>query len=177
MDIAANPGELAPDSGLSNLGPKEFREAMAALPTAVSIVTTRDASGGDHGFTAGSVVSVSIDPPLILVCLSRTADCHGAFASSPFFAVSVAQYEHAKLARRFADKGADKFAEGRFTRTESGLLTMEDARLALECRVTDRHHVGDHDILIGRVLRIRSGTGNALVFVDRGFTKATPSSW
>ncbi|WP_241474745.1 flavin reductase family protein [Nocardiopsis xinjiangensis] len=177
MDIAVDPDEPAPVSEAPGPGAEEFRGAMAALPTSVSIVTTRDAGGVDHGFTAGSVVSASLEPPLVLVCLSRTAECHGAFASSPFFAVSVARYEHAELARRFAAKGTDKFAEGRFRRTESGLLTMEDARLLLECRVVGRHHVGDHDVFIGRVLRTRVGAGEALVFVDRGFTKTAPSTW
>lgn len=176
MDTAATSARSS--AALRDPGPgnKEFRDAMSRLPTAVSIVTTCDADGGDHGFTAGSVVSVSLEPPLVLVCLARTADCHAAFAASPWFAVSVAGPEHAGLASRFATKGADKFAEGRFRRGDSGALLLEGARLALECRVLDRHPGGDHDILVGQVVRTHTDEADALVFVDRSFTTAASPS-
>ncbi|WP_017570998.1 flavin reductase family protein [Nocardiopsis halotolerans] len=167
MDTSAEPSAIPEVPGPDST---EFRDAMARLPTAVSIVTTCDEEGRDHGFTAGSVASVSIDPPLVLVCLARNADCHPAFASSSRWAVSVTSYEHTGLARRFATKGADKFAEGRFRRTDSGVLVLEGARLALECQVLDRYPGGDHDILVGRVVRTHTDSGDALVFVDRSFT-------
>lgn len=149
---------------------------MSRLPTAVSIVTTCDADGDDHGFTAGSVVSVSLDPPLVLVCLARAADCHAAFAASPGFAVNVAGQEHAELAGRFATKGGDKFAAGRFRRGDFGALLLEGARLTLECRVLERYPGGDHDIFVGRVMRTHTNDADALVFVDRSFTTAAPTS-
>jgi flavin reductase ActVB len=92
---------------------------MARFATGVTIVTTADANGRWWGFTASSFSPVSIDPPLILVCLARTARCYRAFMCAPSFRVNVP--EHEALATRFATSGADKFAGGEFSRGADGL--------------------------------------------------------
>src|SRR5690606_38117209 len=66
-----------------------FRDALSRYASGVVIVTTRDRTGTPHGFTATSFCSVSLDPPLVLVCLARSARCHAAFAQTDAFAVSV----------------------------------------------------------------------------------------
>ncbi|GAA4827586.1 flavin reductase family protein [Saccharopolyspora rosea] len=147
-----------------------FRAAMARVPAAVTITTTLDADGAPRGFTASSLVSVSLEPPLIAVCVGLTSNCYPAFATCERFAVSVLGPEHVPLARTFASKSADKFAHGRFARTPGGLPVVEGARVAVECRVHGRHPAGDHLILVGAVRAVDGAEGDRLVYGDRTFT-------
>ena len=86
-----------------------FREAMASFPSGATIVTTADAAGDWWGFTASSFCSVSMDPPLVLTCLARSAQCFPAFAAADRWNIHVLPHRHADLAVRFATRGADKF--------------------------------------------------------------------
>ena len=101
-----------------------YRKAMARVASGVAIVTTSDADGRWWGFTASSFTPLSLDPPLILVCLSRDAGCRPAFTSAPAFRVNVLGVEHEQLAVRFATRGADKF----FGWRRSSVLARTDSR-------------------------------------------------
>lgn len=163
---AAHPGTTAVTG---TVDPARFRAAMAHVPAGVTITTTLDADGTPRGFTASSLVSVSLEPPLIAVCVGLASNCYLAFAACDRFAVSVLGPEHVPLARTFASKGVDKFAHGRFTGTSGGLPVVEGARVAMECRVYDRHPAGDHVILVGSVHTLDGVEGDQLVFSDRAF--------
>ena len=84
------------------VAPPAFRAAMSRFAAGVTVVTTRDEQHRPYGFTASSFCSVSLDPPLVLVCLARTANSFPVFARSPRFAVSILQAHHVELAERFA---------------------------------------------------------------------------
>src|SRR5260370_42175602 len=86
-----------------------FRAALSLWASGVAIVTTLDARERRWGFTASAFSSVSLDPPLVLVCLSSAADCHEAFVSGATFAVNVLRDQHRQLASQFATKAFDKF--------------------------------------------------------------------
>src|SRR5437762_8278091 len=101
-----------------------FRDTMARFPSAVTIVTTRDPAGRPRGFTASSFCSVSLDPPLILVCLARSADSYPVFTSCDRFAVSMLAEDDADLAYRLGTQRADKFALDRFRQTATGLMVV-----------------------------------------------------
>ncbi|MBO1332641.1 flavin reductase family protein [Streptomyces sp. VRA16 Mangrove soil] len=146
-----------------------FRSAMARFPAGVVVVTTRGARGEPRGFTASSFCSVSLDPPLVLVCLANTADSYAAFADCGHFAVSMLGPEHRPLAQRFATKGADKFAPDGLSHTPSGLPVVAGALVELDCAVDARHPAGDHTILVGRVSGVRLGDGSPLVYYERNF--------
>lgn len=150
---------------------EDFRAAMARFPSGVVVVTTLDAEGEPRGFTASSFCSVSLRPPLILVCLANSADSFAAFTSCGPFAVSVLGREHDALATRFATKGANKFAPGGLSLTPSGLPSVAGALVELDCEVHARHQAGDHMILIGRVSVARLGQdGSApMVHYERAF--------
>lgn len=128
-----------------------FREAMASFPSGVTIVTTTDAEGRRWGFTATSFCSLSTDPPLVLVCLATSAQCHPAFLSASSWVIQIVGPKHGELVRRFATRGADKFVGGRFGTSGRGHPVLTDACVVLECESYDRHDAGDHTILVGRV--------------------------
>ncbi|WP_240981600.1 MULTISPECIES: flavin reductase family protein [unclassified Streptomyces] len=144
---------------------------MARFAAGVVVVTTLGGSGRPRGFTASSFCSVSLDPPLILVCLANTADSFEAFDSCRHFAVSVLRPEHKPLAEQFAAKGTDKFASSGLSRTPDGLPTVAGALVELDCEVFARHPAGDHTILIGRVSDARLGeaTATPMVYYEKDF--------
>lgn len=147
-----------------------FREAMSRFPSGVTIVTTEDERGGRHGFTASSFCSVSLDPPLVLVCLATSATCHPVFATTTHFGVHILKAHHAGLARRFASKEPDKFGEGLFVRTSAGRTVLEDAAAVVHCSVDARHPAGDHVLIVGRADGVMlADKGSPAVYFDRAF--------
>jgi flavin reductase ActVB len=150
---------------------EEFRAAMARFAAGVVVVTTLDDGGVPRGFTASSFCSVSLEPPLILVCLANSADSFTAFDSCGHFAVSVLAPEHRPLAEQFATKGADKFTSGGLSRTPGGLPAVAGALVELDCETYARHPAGDHTILIGRVsgVHLGEGPGVPMVYYEKSF--------
>jgi flavin reductase ActVB len=128
-----------------------FRDAMASFPSGVTIVKTSDADGRWWGFTATSFCSVSMDPPLVLTCLATSAECYPVFEAAHDWTVHVIHTDHTDLARRFATRGADKFADAGFTADESGLPVLDRAPVTLRCSGYAKYPGGDHLILVGRV--------------------------
>jgi flavin reductase ActVB len=153
----------------------DYRDAMARFASGVTIVTTAGADGRWWGFTASSFSALSIDPPLILVCVAHDARCHPAFTSAARFRVNVLGPEHEKLARRFATKGADKFGGGEFRAAEDGLPVLDDALVSLRCRTTETAQGGDHTILIAHVEEAQlRNEGTPVVHVDRRYWDLIP---
>ncbi|ACU75345.1 flavin reductase domain protein FMN-binding [Catenulispora acidiphila DSM 44928] len=144
-----------------------FRAAMSRWASGVAVVTTRDAAGRCHGFTATSFTSVSLDPPMVLVCLDRAASCAEAFAVATTYAVHILHGGQEELARRFARKGGDKFAD--LPVRVFGTPVLPDSLAVLECRVADRFAAGDHTVLLGLVRRAESFAGAPLLYHDRAF--------
>ncbi|MGH3801510.1 MAG: flavin reductase family protein [Pseudonocardiaceae bacterium] len=153
------------------VSPSTFRDAMARFPTGVAIVTTHDEGGRPYGFTASSFCSVSLDPPLVLVCLARSARSYPVFARNQSFAISVLQSTHVEFARRFASKIiSDRFAPGGFIYTLRGSIVLEEALAVVECSVDSRHEAGDHVIMVGEVDQVSlAEQGKPVVYFDRGF--------
>jgi flavin reductase ActVB len=149
--------------------PADFRAAMARFPSGVVVVTTCGEDGTPRGFTASSFCSVSLEPPMVLVCLANSADSAPSFECCDRFAVSVLAPAHRPLALRFATKGTDKFASGGLRLSPAGLPTVERALSELDCTTHARHPAGDHTVLIGRVTGVRLGEGSPMVYYDRGF--------
>jgi flavin reductase ActVB len=131
-----------------------FRSALGHFPSGVCVVTTVDNEERPWGFTASAFCSLSLDPPLILVCLDQKADSHAAFSSAGVFAVSILAAHQQALALRFATKGTEKF-NGLTTErgVETGLPVIPESTVHLECKMHQTIGVGDHTILIGEVLR------------------------
>jgi flavin reductase ActVB len=146
-----------------------FREAMASFPSGVTIVTTTDPDGQWCGFTATSFCSLSADPPLVLVCLARSARCHPGFVAARSWVIHTLTPDQAGLAMRFADRTADKFGGGEFVANAQGHPVLTAACAVVECDAYSQYEAGDHTILVGRVTSARVNTAEAAVYFRRGF--------
>ncbi|WP_308379540.1 flavin reductase family protein [Streptomyces sp. ISL-43] len=147
--------------GVSN---DEFRAAMSRLAAGVSLITAHEPAlraggprGEDVGMTATAFMSVSMDPPLVLVSLREGSRMDDLLAEQPLWAVSVLADSQLQIASRFAMKGriSDRllFADVPRTRGEiSGAPLLSGALATLECRTENRVEAGDHTLVIGRVL-------------------------
>jgi flavin reductase ActVB len=148
-----------------------FRRAMARFPSGVTIVTMIDDAGRRWGFTASAFASLSMEPPQLLVCLDRSANCYPYFREADRFAVSILRADHEALARRFATKGIDKFANVDFEEGEFRLPLLSDAVATLECQKSALVPGGDHVILIGEPLSIRLRSGTPALLFNQRFWK------
>jgi len=142
----------------------ELRRVMGHFATGVTVITTRDRNGKPYGLTANAVCSVSLAPPLLLVCVDKSAESHPAFVQSRLFAINILGDEHEALSRRFAVSGGDKFVDVPFRSGVTGLPLLEGVLAVVECRVVDVHEAGDHTIFIGEVEGLESAEGDPLLF-------------
>ncbi|NYH50595.1 flavin reductase (DIM6/NTAB) family NADH-FMN oxidoreductase RutF [Nocardiopsis arvandica] len=151
----------------------DLRRVMSVFATGITVITV----GGDfpNGMTANAFGSVSLDPPLVLCCVSRTARLHGALSAGGSFAVSVLSAEQEEIARRFADHsrphGWGQFAPpgwrlGRYT----GAPLLDGALAWLECEVIQETVAGDHSVFVASVLDAATGGDRpALLFHGSAF--------
>jgi flavin reductase ActVB len=152
----------------------DFRAAMSMWPSGVTITTTVDGDGLRWGFTASAFSSLSLEPPLILVCLAAAAKCHETFVRARSFAVNLLSTRHEQLALRFATRDSDKFKDTNFKPGHDGSPILTDAVASLECTMHATVPAGDHSILIGKVLRAnvnatRRDSASAMVHFARRF--------
>ena len=149
---------------------RRFRDTVAAFPTGVTIVTARGADG-PAGLTTNAFTSLSLDPPLVLVCFDQGSRTLPVVREGGRFAVNVLRQGQEDLAAVFASKRvqAEKFAE--VTHTEDhGVPVLDDALAWMVCDLEALHPGGDHEIGIGRVTALgRDSEGEPLVFHDGTF--------
>src|SRR5579863_10176374 len=117
---------------------EEFRRACGRFATGITIASVLDADGAPHGLTVNSFTSVSLDPPLILICLGHAVTTIDAFRSSTHFGISVLAEHQGAISDRFARKGHDRFDGLEWYRGESGVPLLAGALAAIECRVRQR---------------------------------------
>ncbi len=129
-----------------------FREAMGFRAAGVTVVTTRDRQGEPWGLTATAVCSVSLRPPLILVCIDRKAECYQAFEEAEAFAVNLLREDQERLSRHFARKAGRKFEGIPHRAGSTGSPILAEVLAHVECRVQARYPGGDHTILLGEVV-------------------------
>lgn len=129
----------------------EFRRALGSFLTGVTIVTTIDTEGLPRGFTANSFTSVSLEPPLVLVCIAKKALGHEAFSTSRGFAINILSEDQKAASGTFASKAADKFASVAWQSGNTGNPLIEGSVAVFDCAMEQLVDAGDHSILIGRV--------------------------
>lgn len=130
---------------------RELRRAFGTFATGVTIVTTSDGNGTNYGFTANSFTSVSLDPPLILVCLAKSAGSCGIFQMAKHYAVSILSEEQRQASAAFATPGIDRFAKVGWSKKATGAPVIEGSAAWLDCSMHQTVDAGDHIILIGHV--------------------------
>jgi len=141
-----------------------FRQALGQFASGVTVVTTRDGAGRPAGLTANAFCSVSLDPPLILVCVDHRSEVNQALHASGLFGVSVLHEGQESWSRRFASGGAEKFRDVELVTGAQGTLLVPDALAHLECRVKAGHSEGDHMIWVGEVLELKVAPGRPLLY-------------
>ena len=140
-----------------------FRHAMGSFASGVTVVSCV-AGGTDHVMTASAVSSVSLDPPLILVCVNRSARFYAAISEAQTWAVSVLSADAKAHAKWFATSGrqlAGQLDSVPHHRTAAGTAVLDQTLATLECETQQQSRAGDHDIVIGAVTSVGRGLGQA----------------
>lgn len=139
------------DSISDALDIRDFRQALGSFLTGVTVVTTVDGTGAPRGFTANSFTSVSLEPPLVLVCIDKRSSSAGVFEATGHFAVNILSEAQRDVSSTFAARGVDRFEAVDWQAGPLGDPIVEGCTAWFECSMHDRVEAGDHIILIGRV--------------------------
>ena len=153
-----------------------FRQALGRFATGVVIVTTRNIAGSPRAITVNAFNSVSLDPPLVLFCLGRSAFHFGIFAEARSFAINVLRTDQQALSDRFAQEVEDDFADLSTRSLLTGNPILPGCLAALDCTTETQHDAGDHLIVVGRVCAIDEvASGDPLIFFERGYRGLRPT--
>jgi flavin reductase (DIM6/NTAB) family NADH-FMN oxidoreductase RutF len=151
----------------------DFRAALGMFATGVTVVTARRADGTLVGLTANSFNSVSLEPPLVLWSLSRSAGSMPAFERGSHYAINILAAEQHALAVRFASKDIDRFAGVAFRKGAGGAPVLEGSAAVFECFNRSQYEEGDHIIFVGEVEHCerREGASPLIFHGGRYFTE------
>jgi flavin reductase (DIM6/NTAB) family NADH-FMN oxidoreductase RutF len=144
--------------------PTELRKVMGFFATGVTIITTRDQGGNPYGLTANAVTSLSLTPPLLLICVDRKAETFPHFFDSKIFVLNILSRDQEALSRRFATTGGDKFSGVPCHLGRLGTPILDDTLGHIECRIIETLEGGDHVIHIGEVEHAEAREGPPLIF-------------
>ncbi len=143
----------------------EFRLALRNFASGITVVTTTSA-GQQFGITVSAFTSVSLEPPLILVCIDKRASIHDHLAEGAAFAVNILAADQQDLSQRFASKVEDRFANVATTTDANGSPLLDGALAHLQCRVVQAYAGGDHTICVGEVEATSVKQGKPLAYFD-----------
>lgn len=150
-------------AALRRLSPDEFRDVIGHFASGVTVVTALH-DGRPFGTTASAVTSLSLEPPMVLICMNRESETGQAIAASGRFAINVLGEDQAEAAVRFARKGADKFDGVPVTPGEWGEPLLHEALATLECRVSEQTTGGTHHVFLAEVDRASARGGAPLAY-------------
>lgn len=149
-----------------------FRNAMALLGGAVSVITT-DGAAGRFGFTASAVCSVTDQPPTLLVCMNRSSYSNVHFKSNGVLCVNVLSADHQDISGVFANRELNmeqRFASAAWHVLESGAPVLDQALVSFDCRIAQAHEVGSHTIFYCEILDLKlGGSQEGLVYFNRAY--------
>lgn len=158
MKVSKENKELAP-----LVEQDQFKHVIGHFSSGVSIITVRN-NGVDFGITASAVSSVSVDPPMLLVCVNKsTGTCH-AISAAESFTVNIMNESQKDLALRFARANTDKFSGVAFSYGVLGNPVLEDTLAHLECRVVEEVTGGTHSVFLAEVQKAHAANGEPLVY-------------
>ena len=134
---------------------RELRNAMGLFATGVTVITTKDTSGKHFGLTANAFSSLSLDPPMLLICGDKGVDCYDCFEESKVFGVNFLSSAQEEISTRFATKGLEKIERLSFSVGKFGVALLDGALAHFECSVAHAYDGGDHTIYVGEVTEMR----------------------
>ena len=146
---------------------KLFRAACARFATGITVVTTVDADGNPHGMTVNSFTSVSLNPPLVLVCVNLRNSILGHFLTASAFGINILSADQESVSRRFATSGTDRF-QGMNWQLGDALRVplLQNVLATFECAITHVLELGDHTVLVGEVKAASAIEGDPLLYFD-----------
>ena len=151
------------------IDPDRFRAACSKYATGITIVTALDSDGVPHGMTANSFTSVSLFPPLVLVCIDHTAGVLGHLRASLKMGLNVLNDSQRHLSAHFARPGEDRFGAVEWLSGRSGVPLLPDVLATFECAIIQTVDAGDHAIVVGEVYYADFHDGRPLLYFDRGY--------
>jgi flavin reductase (DIM6/NTAB) family NADH-FMN oxidoreductase RutF len=154
------------------IDPDSFRSVLGRFASGITVVTTRDAEGRDVGMTVSAFCSVSLEPPLVQVCVDHAASLYAALVVSKGYGVNILAAEQEALSRRFATAESTRRFDGiGYRRGESGVLLLDDALAHLECRIVAAHDTGDHTMFVGEVESATARSARPLLYYRGGYAQ------
>ena len=141
----------------------DFRKLLGTFATGVTVVTARDENGAPAGMTASAVTAVSLEPPLLLVCVDHTADFLAVLHRAPVFAVNILAADQESVSSRFAQKSGDKFTGVGYDLPDDGPPRLDGALAHITCTRFDTIEVGDHTVIVGTVTGGTAREGDPLL--------------
>ena len=156
---------------MPDVASQDYRDAMACLGAAVSIVTT-DGPAGRAGFTASAVCSVTDNPPTLLVCMNRGSSAYASVKDNGVICVNVLSARHERLSRLFGGGSSfdERFAATAWSTLETGAPVLADCAVAFDCRIIDVANVDTHDVLFCRVVALqKSDCADNLIYFGRDY--------
>lgn len=148
-----------------------FRSVLSRFASGVTVVTAVDSKGVDHGITVSAFCSLSLEPPLVLVCIDHQTVMHQVMEGGTAFAVNVLAVDQEEVARKFSDPDNDRFDGTSFTRGANGAAALSGAAATLECATMSRFEGGDHTIFVGRVDTAESSDAQPLLYYRGGYAR------
>jgi flavin reductase (DIM6/NTAB) family NADH-FMN oxidoreductase RutF len=145
-----------------------FKDAMSRFASGVTVVTTEH-EGALYGMTVASFASLSLHPPLVIICIETKVKTHDAIRAAGRFGVSILASTQEDVSGKFASKADDKFSDVSIRRGEHGMPLIDGAICTLECRMHEQFAGGDHSIFVGEVLDANTSDGAPLVYYRSGY--------
>jgi flavin reductase (DIM6/NTAB) family NADH-FMN oxidoreductase RutF len=150
---------------------EEFKSALGHFASGVTVVTTKDLRGKLHGLTVSAFCSVSMNPPLILVCILKTTGSHSSFEESKTFVVNILDESQQQISNRFASHSDDKFTGQNYELNENGLPVLADCLVNLECTLKHSYDGGDHTIFVGQIEKAAIRDGKPLIYWNGSYRR------
>ena len=154
-----------------SLDPDAFRAVMGRFASGVTVVTATDEAGSAYGMTVSAFASVSLLPPLVVMCIDHAASLHDTLANAPFFAVNILASSQEPIARRFADTGAQRFEGIGYRNGENGVPILNDVLAFVECKRVSSTEAGDHTIIVGETVAASMRDARPLLYYRGGFAQ------
>lgn len=145
-----------------------FRQAMGYFPSGVTVITTEH-EGRQYGVTVSSFTSLSLQPPLVLICLDQSNSSQHAIVAAGGFVVNILDKTQEHLSRRFSSREEDKFTGVAWRAGVTGLPVLEGVLAVVECRLYSSLPGGDHTIFVGEVVDAAVSEGAPLLYYRRGY--------
>jgi 3-hydroxy-9,10-secoandrosta-1,3,5(10)-triene-9,17-dione monooxygenase reductase component len=153
--------------------PQQFRQVLGQFATGVTVVTSRDAEGHPVGFACQAFAALSLDPPMVLFCPSKSSGSWAVMEVAGRFCVNVLGEGQRDVSQVFGTRGADKFGSVEWVESEQGLPVLSGVLSWIDCSIETVHTAGDHYVVIGRVLDLgTSGDDRPLLFYKGDYTAA-----